>query len=397
MNVDVLNCELIWIDGSCYRKLTPISRFSPSQNVETADRRHEAVNDVGADGVTSYDDEPTCLASKTKTLSLSNDDGSDGGPKGYFRRTHYVPHRFLPRLCGRKHAFRIQMERDTNTKIMIPQPDSTVDVIITGQTEEDVESAQLRISAIVRSMRQREHFTHFVCFPLNNPKLANTLEEFKEIVEKSCTARGLDKSLFVSKQKLHLTIGMLVLLDAKECSMAQGVLEDCKDLVKKILEDEPLMVRVHGLEIMNDDESEVDVLYAKVSSWSNEGSSRSPEKCRLQQLADAVAQRFLDSGFMLRQQERGHGPEHVKLHMTIMNTRLREQRFAIENTSLPPTRKPRNSFDARTIMKRNRDFSFGRAHIPSITVVDPHNCEKDGFYKKIAELALPKPLQLQQQ
>ncbi|XP_075729368.1 activating signal cointegrator 1 complex subunit 1 isoform X2 [Rhipicephalus microplus] len=269
--------------------------------------------------------------------------------------------------------------------------------LITGQTEEDVESAQLRISAIVRSMRQREHFTHFVCFPLNNPKLANTLEEFKEIVEKSCTARGLDKSLFVSKQKLHLTIGMLVLLDAKECSMAQGVLEDCKDLVKKILEDEPLMVRVHGLEIMNDDESEVDVLYAKVSSWSNEGSSRSPEKCRLQQLADAVAQRFLDSGFMLRQQERGHGPEHVKLHMTIMNTRLREQRFAIENTSLPPTRKPRNSFDARTIMKRNRDFSFGRAHIPSITVVDPHNCEKDGFYKKIAELALPKPLQLQQQ
>ncbi|KAL3190765.1 hypothetical protein MRX96_019027 [Rhipicephalus microplus] len=96
MNVDVLNCELICIDGSCYHKLTPINRFSPSQNVGTADRRHEAVNDVGADGVTSYDDELTCLASKTKTLSLSNDDSSDGGPKGYFRRTHYVPHRFLP-------------------------------------------------------------------------------------------------------------------------------------------------------------------------------------------------------------------------------------------------------------------------------------------------------------
>ncbi|XP_075736042.1 activating signal cointegrator 1 complex subunit 1-like [Rhipicephalus microplus] len=290
------------------------------------------------------------------------------------------------------------MESDTNTQITFPPPDSTEDVIITGQTEEDVESAHLRISAIVRGMRQHEHFTHFVCFPLNNPKLANTLEEFKEIVEKSCMARGLDESLFVSKQKLHLTIGMLVLLDAKECSRVQGVLEGCKDLVKTILEDEPLMVRVHGLEIMNDDESEVDVLYAKVSSWSNEGSSRSPEKkCRLQQLADAVAQRFLDSGFMLRQQERGHGPEHVKLHMTIMNTRLREKRFAIENTTVPPTRKPRNSFDARTIIKHNHDFNFGRVHIPSINVVDPHNCEKDGFYKKIAELALPKLLQTQQQ
>ncbi|KAH8033520.1 hypothetical protein HPB51_013504 [Rhipicephalus microplus] len=110
-----------------------------------------------------------------------------------------------------------------------------------------------------------------------------------------------------------------------------------------------------------------------------------------------MAQRFLDSGFMLRQQERGYGPEHVKLHMTIMNTRLREKRFAVVNTTLPPTRKPRNSFDARTIMKHNHDFSFGRVHNPSINVVDPNNCEKDRFYKKIAKLALPKLLQTQQQ
>nr|XP_037273005.1 uncharacterized protein LOC119164908 [Rhipicephalus microplus] len=131
MNVDVLNCELIWIDGSCYRKLTPISRFSPSQKCRDCGQTPRSCQRCRcrrwSDRVTSYDDEPTCLVSKTKTLSLSNDDSSDGGPKGYFRRTHYVPHRFLPRLCGRKHAFRIQMERDTNTKIMIPQPDSTVD------------------------------------------------------------------------------------------------------------------------------------------------------------------------------------------------------------------------------------------------------------------------------
>ncbi|KAL1441112.1 hypothetical protein MTO96_008854 [Rhipicephalus appendiculatus] len=355
--VDVLNCELLWINGSCYRKLTPINRFSPSENVDAADKCHEAVYDVGTSGVTSYDDEPTCLGPKPKTRPVSNDDSSDGGPKGFFRRTHYVPQKFIPRLCS-------------------PKPDSCEDVIIIGQREEDVESAHLRISATVCGMRQHEHYTHFVCFPLNNAKLGSTLEEFKEIVIKSCTGRGLERNLFVVKQKLHLTIGMLVLLDAKECSMAQKVLEGCKDLVTSILKDEPLMVRVHGLEIMNDDESEVDVLYAKVSSSCNkEGPSRSPEKCRLQQLADAVAQRFLDSGFMLRQQERGRGAEHVKLHMTVMNTRLREQRFATENTSLPPARKPRNSFDASAIMKRNRDFSFGRvhAHIPVHPVL--RSCE----------------------
>uniref|UniRef100_A0A131XCT9 Putative activating signal cointegrator 1 complex subunit n=1 Tax=Hyalomma excavatum TaxID=257692 RepID=A0A131XCT9_9ACAR len=396
--MDILNCELIWINGSCYRRLTPVGRLSMSENGDVADKCYERVYDVGASGVTSYDDEPTCLQPKPKTLpSLNNtlnNDSSAGGPKGFFRRTHYVPQQFLPRLCGKKHAIRIQMERDTNTSIRVPSPDSCEDIIITGQREEDVESAHLRISATVCGMRQHEHFTHFVCFPLNNPKIAGMLEEFKEIVEKSCTGRGLEGNLFVAKQKLHLTIGMLVLLDAKECSMAQRVLDGCRDLVRSILKDEPLMVRVHGLEIMNDDESEVDVLYAKVSSsCNNDGPSRSPEKCRLQQLADAVAQRFLDSGFMLRQRDRGSGPEHVKLHMTVMNTRLREQRFAPEDTSVAPLRKPRDSFDASMIMKRNRDFNFGRVHVPSINVVDPHSCDNDGFYKKIATLTLPKQQQ----
>uniref|UniRef100_A0A023GMH3 Activating signal cointegrator 1 complex subunit n=1 Tax=Amblyomma triste TaxID=251400 RepID=A0A023GMH3_AMBTT len=386
--MDVLNCELLWIDGSCYRKLTPINRFSPAENGDIEDK----YSDRGCSGGgNSYDDEPSCLAPKVMAHETYHDTSSST-QNAYFRRTHYVPQIFLPRLCGKKHAVRMAMERDTNTTIKMPPPDSCDDVIITGNTEEDVESAHLRISATVNAMRQHEHYTHFVCFPLNHQKLGSTVEEFKEIVVKSCSGRGLAESLFVSRQKLHLTIGMLVLLDAKEQTIAQKVLDSCKDLVTSILEDAPLMVRVHGLEIMNDDVSEVDVLYAKVSSYNKDGPARS-EKCKLQQLADAVARRFLDSGLMLRQQDRGRGPEHVKLHMTLMNTRLREQRFATENTSLKPAPKPRNSFDATSIMKRNRDFAFGRIHVPSINVVSPHDCDThDGFYKRIATLHLPKQM-----
>uniref|UniRef100_A0A023FZE5 K Homology domain-containing protein n=1 Tax=Amblyomma parvum TaxID=251391 RepID=A0A023FZE5_AMBPA len=389
--MDVLNCELLWIDGSCYRKLTPISRFSLSEDVDVEDK----ISDLGCGGgggggggVNTYNDEPTCLAPKVTARQAYEDTCST--LNAYFRRTVYVPQIFLPRLCGKKHAVRKQIEFDTNTEIKVPPPDVCDDVVITGGTEEDVESAHLRISATVNAMRQHEHYTHFVCFPLNLPKLGSTVDEFKEIVLKSCTGRGLDVSLFASKQKLHLTIGMLVLLDSREQSIAQKVLDSCKEFIMNILDDGPLMVRVHGLEIMNDDPGEVDVLYAKVSAFNREGPSRSSEKCKLQQLADGVAQRFLESGLMLRQQDRGRGPEHVKLHMTLMNTRLREQRFATENTSLPPARKPRNSFDATGIMKRNRDFAFGRIHIPSINVVDPHNCDSDGFYKRIATLHLPK-------
>ncbi|KAH7974538.1 hypothetical protein HPB49_016504 [Dermacentor silvarum] len=235
--MDVLNCELLWIGGSCYRKLTPINRFSPSGSVDVADKCDEHIYDVGASGgKRALPRGDVCMSGLEHTdmhvdLHMLNDDSSAGGPKGFFRLTHYVPQKFIPRLCGKKHVVRIQMEHDTNTSIKVPSPDSCEDVIITGQREQDVESAHLRISATVSGMRQHEHYTHFVCFPLNNQKLGGTLEEFKEIVMKSCTGRGLDASLFVNKQKLHLTIGMLVLLDAKECSMAQKVLEGCKDLV----------------------------------------------------------------------------------------------------------------------------------------------------------------------
>lgn len=381
--MDIINCELLWIDGCCYRKLTPVNRFSIGDG------------EGCSNGVYSYEDEPTCLGQKPSTSHPHSDDSSAMGPKGFFRLSLYVPQRFLPRLCGKKHAVRMQMEHDTNTTIKVPPQDKLDDVIITGSSEADVESAHLRISTIMNAFRQHENYTHFICFPLNHPKLGSVLDEFKEIVMKSCTGRGLDGSLFASKHKLHLTIGMLVLLDAREIAAAQRVLDDCEDLIPTILEEAPLVVRVHGLEIMNDDECEVDVLYAKVSSFTKDkdGTPRSADKCKLQMLADEVAKRFIESGFMLRQHERGpssRGVEHVKLHMTVMNTRLREQRFATENVALAPARKPRNSFDASAILKRNRDINFGKIHVPSINVVDPHDCDADGFYKRVASLSLPK-------
>lgn len=68
-------------------------------------------------------------------------------------------------------------------------------------------------------------------------------------------------------------------------------------------------------------------------------------RCRLQQLVDLVARRFVLSGLMPEQ------PHKVKLHITLMNTKFRETRFATENTSQPPARNPRSSFDASNILK----------------------------------------------
>ncbi len=67
-------------------------------------------------------------------------------------------------------------------------------------------------------------------------------------------------------------------------------------------------MRVAGLEIMNDDPSEVDVVYAKVSS--------SPDDV-LQRLAEGLVDRFVASGLMSRQYDR------VKVHLTLLNSLFR--------------------------------------------------------------------------
>ncbi|CAN8001149.1 unnamed protein product [Ixodes hexagonus] len=372
--MDILNCELIWVGGRCYRKLSSTAGIARSESNLQPERKP-----------CGYEDEPDCALAKPTSLRSSSSDNPPGQAKGFFRISLHVPQKFLPMICGAKHATRFKMEQETNTTIRIPPPVSSDDIEITGTTEASIESACMRIRHIVSRARQRECFTHFVCLPFNMQPLANYVDEFKETVLKTCSGRGLEASLFQSRQKLHLTIGMLVLLDSKEENEAKRVLDSCKDIVKDILGGQALYVRVCGLEFMNDDATEVDVLYAKVTTFDSSGQRND----KLQQLVDQVARRFVDSGLMLDQ------PHRVKLHITLMNTKFREMRFATENTSQPPARNPRASFDASNILKagsssRNRDFSFGKVTVPSINIAMLHTCNKDGFYESLATLSLPR-------
>ena len=74
--------------------------------------------------------------------------------------------------------------------------------------------------------------------------------------------------------------------------------------------------KIKGLEIMNDDPSEVDVVYGRVH-------------CEpLQSMAEYIVNQFIDTGFMPRQFDR------IKLHVTLMNTKFR-LKDADEEESIP--------------------------------------------------------------
>merc|ERR1711934_1238501 len=144
--------------------------------------------------------------------------------------------------------------------------------------------------------------------PLNTPALQEAFLKFQaEVLRDVSNCRGMHKSLFQNPTLLHLTLGTMALLDDRERQLARDILEDCSHLVlRPLLGQGDLEVTIEGLEYMNDDPGEVDVLYAKVQEHSG----------RLQEAANKVVERFVASGLMKQEYDR------VKLHCTLINSLL---------------------------------------------------------------------------
>ncbi|MEQ2270964.1 hypothetical protein XENORESO_018364, partial [Xenotaenia resolanae] len=118
-------------------------------------------------------------------------------------------------IIGKKGETRRRLEFDTKTSISIPKPGIEGQIVITGAQKAAVSSAVTRVEVLVESFRKKQPFTHFLSFPLNDSKVQDGFQTFKDEVD--------------------------------------------------IAEGKPLPLEVTGIEYMNDDPAMVDVLYAKVN------------------------------------------------------------------------------------------------------------------------------------
>ena len=111
---------------------------------------------------------------------------------------------------------------------------------------------------------------------------------------------------------------------------------------------------------MNDDPSEVDVVYGRVH-------------CEpLQSMAEYIVNQFIDTGFMPRQFDR------IKLHVTLMNTKFRRNDAEEESSE-----KSKETMDVREVLEHFGDYDFGG----EVAVKDIHLSQrragkrnKDGYY-----------------
>jgi len=267
-------------------------------------------------------------------------------------------------------------------------------------------------------MPNHPRFTHFISIPFNIAPMKTRFQVFMdEVLEKSAyidqqiseggdvhgaqSLTNIDKYLFQDPAKLHLTFGIMKLTNENEMQQATELLKNLREDIYQDILNEPLIVDVKGIDVMDSNPRECKVLYATIKN--SDSNSSNDHLSRLQRMADHVVKRFQDAGLMKVES----GRDHVKLHITLMNTAFRERNHKkrAENDldwrsapKRPPRqrfpRKSRDSFNALPILAEFNDFAFlsdykiSEVHISCREEVAEVR-DEDGFYKPLSYLNLP--------
>lgn len=232
-------------------------------------------------------------------------------------------------------------------------------------------TAKNRIDLIVASGRSKIPFTHFLSVAFTTAEIRENFLKFKNEILNDSEIFGIDKSLFQTPQKLHLTIATLALLDNEDRSVAAELLQDCNEMIiQPILREAPLIAKLSGLNYMNDDPSCIDVLYGVVISDN------------LQEISNAVAQYFSFRGYSHQLKH-----DHVKLHVTLINSLFRDNDDAIEKEE-SQGRDKRLTFDATKILKKYKDYYFGEIKINEIYLSQRYSKSTNGYYESTGTLKI---------
>lgn len=361
-----MNPDLLWIEGRCYR----LPLCDPAFN------GGEESNEKETDNYDSYESKLVCTEEEPCDVDYDIEETNSGR----FKMKFVVPRTFWSYIIGSKGATKKRIENDTKTIITIPrQAEAGTEITITGPTKRSIILARRNIDVIVASARQKLPFTHFLSIPMNSSQIKENFASFKDSVLRSCgDDRGIDSSIFQTPGKLHLTLGTLFLSDNKERKLAIDKLEHvCGQIVKPLLSHKKsLVIEMSGIEYMNDDPYEVDVLYAKVKLV--DGSNL------LQQAADSVVQHFVDTGYLKKEDV-----HEVKLHVTLMNTLFRdekkdeisEEQNSLGNNKSWRNKKTRTTFNASNVLKQYRDYYFGKQEFKEIHLSLRYSTASDGYYQ----------------
>ncbi|KAB0796619.1 hypothetical protein PPYR_10680 [Photinus pyralis] len=354
--LDITRPNVIKVDGYCFRDFQnfklDVADNSTTDHLAPYEEHDELVN------CTEIDD----------NFQLSVNDS------GKFVIKFHVPSCFMGIVIGSRGSVRQRIEQETRTAIQIRK--GGTDVTVHGENERDVITAKNRIDLILWQARDKHRLTHFISIPLISDLIKYNFDSFKStLLNESIKINGLHPSMFQNPNKIHLTIAPLVLVDNVEEEHAVRILKECNEtVIRPIFQNaEPLKICLQGVEIMNDDPTDVDVLYGKIRI--------EPPKYNdlLQRMADEIYTYFTNKGLVRKQFD------NVKLHATLINSIFRK---ADKQNKKGEEKQGRKSFDASYILKKFKNYNFGEAVLNFIHLSIRFTKSEGAYYDALCTVSL---------
>ncbi|XP_011306067.1 activating signal cointegrator 1 complex subunit 1 [Fopius arisanus] len=349
--MDILEPDTVWVSGRRYRYFES-NFWSNEQTTPYEEHCQPEMNEI------------TPETSENDSIPIEEIDG------GKFRHIVDIPSAFYGHIMGCQGATKKKLEMETKTTVRVPYKNSSDPLTITGVTARDIISCRNRMDLLVEKAKIKMPPTHFVSIPLNTEEIIQSYERFRERIVNDPDFKNMriDEKMFVKPTTLHVTIGMLLLLDEKTTKEAADVLNECVEtIVKPIIKglSKPLVVKIQGVDCMNDDPEKVTVVYGTI-----------PTNETLQEMANKIFQFFIQKQLM-----KVTYTENVKLHMTL-----------IKSSKVVPIDQRRGSrkidFNAREILSTFKDYNFGEMELKHLEICHRHSKNDDGSYKTIAKVEL---------
>ena len=271
-----------------------------------------------------------------------------------------------------------------------PPPPGSILVVAPSRTAARDAKRALEL-ALERALRSPKlPYTHFVCVPLclgdDGERLVRVVRAFHRDVLSSPYAEQCDIEPSIAHEPghAHLTLCMLKLFSDEARSRAIAAMDALDAALKEMgvggvesggASAEPsIQLEIKGLDAMNSDFSKVDVLFLKVREVGEKGA--------MSGICDATLRCFANAGLLSRKDE--HKP--VKLHATVMNTRLRHRGSNRGNGG--DSWEQRRPFDARRLMASHGDLDCGVVSVKTVHLSKrgEYDVEAGGFYRRVAEV-----------
>ncbi|XP_015787675.1 activating signal cointegrator 1 complex subunit 1 [Tetranychus urticae] len=368
--MDLVKPNCIVVNGRCFRAFYSGGEAIHSGSANSYEIDEEYVDDCSEE--VPVNDDLECI-------DIEKDD------HGNFIHSMTVAPEFYGMIIGYKGQNLNKLEHSTKCRVIIPKKDDSSSkgktVILRSSAKRNVLDARRKIMAIVERSRSRLEPNYFISIPIEDEKLTERYIEFKnqvlaEVKKEPHRYQGICNEIFQDPGRLHLTICMLLVLDDDEKKQIIQKLEKIhKEKIMDIINKKKIIIKICGLEYMNDDINAVDVLYGKIEH--NE---------ELQQICDLLVDQFKNTLFIARERAK------VVLHLTLLNSKFKLDKAEREGWLKDRKKDKREKYSVQELMNKFGDYYFGEVQVKSIELAIRHTRTDKGGYKSAFTIDLTKSL-----